>query len=578
MHCARAQRMTSRLRPSFSVAATLTALVAAASCVNGPFPTLPSDDGGDSSHEASDARATNDTRATNDATGHDAPRQAGPDVAQAMSGVSDAGQDSAPPDDLIDNRAPEQDGGSQADAAPEVAPPPSDFFVSPSGGAGVFTTITAAIAAANSSAAATRTIHVAAGTYSAQSGETFPLVFRGVALSGAGPTATIIQGAGIVPAMLAAKVDVDDRLTSGLVTSSLLIGDEVGTTTIEHLTVEPSPPGALVGSQGITCNRGVTRSAGPAATLNTIVDDVVVASFEVAVRVTASSLNGATSGCSLSLTRSTLESGSLGVAADGLMNADGTPQQRVAVHVGDGTSAGADTIHDFSIAVNAPDAFGGADVSIRDGVADASITFAQLSSSDQGVIAIASMEDAGAGLDVEHSDISGIDNVGILLQGPVQVSALSDNSIHAVSTMPVEDWVAYGLAVVATTSSPVVHGVRRNNFFANDVAVGILSATTPLADTLDFGTAQDSGLNVFRCNRSPVSRSDGAGQALMYGYGADIIVDVPLGPPTLAIPFEGTVWDQVPPTTTDIITLGPTVDATKATAASAPACPAGRSP
>jgi hypothetical protein len=559
-------------RPSFFVATTLTAFVAVAGCVNGPVPTFPpADDGGDASHEAAADHATPD------AADHDAPPDAGPDGAQAESSVSDASQDLAPPDDLMDGHGSADDGGSRVDATPEVAPPPSDFFVSLSGGAGVFKTITAALVAANASTAATRTIHVAAGTYSAQSGETFPLVVRGVALSGAGPAATILEGAGVVPAMLAAKVDVDDRLTSGLVTSSLLVGDDIGTTTIEHLTVEPAPPGAVAGSQGITCDRGVTRGAGPAATLNTSVDDVAVASFDVAVRVTASSVNGATSGCALGLTRSTLESGSLGVAADGLMNTDGTPEQRVAVHVGNGTAAGADTIHDFFIPANTRDAFGGVGVSVRDGVADGSITFAQVSSADDGITFVVSTEDVGAVVDVEHSEISTIDNVGILVSGPIEVSALSDNSIHGVTTMPDEDWVAYGLAVAAPTAFPVVHGVRRNNFFGNDVAVGILSTTVPLGDTLDFGTAPDSGSNVFRCNRSPVSRSDGAGQSFMYGFGAAIIVDVPLGPTSLAIPFEGNVWDEVPPTT-DIITLGPSVDAANATAASTPACPAGRSP
>src|SRR5262249_51237019 len=86
--------------------------------------------------------------------------------------------------------------------APPVPETRSDFYVdanasaTPTGSQGCpYKTISDALAVAGSSQSATRTIHLAAGTYSTN--EIFPIVVRnGISLVGAGAASTTIQGEG----------------------------------------------------------------------------------------------------------------------------------------------------------------------------------------------------------------------------------------------------------------------------------------------------------------------------------------------------------------------------------------------
>jgi hypothetical protein len=95
------------------------------------------------------------------------------------------------------------EGGGDADAEASVCSPlPSGattIYVdahAPAGGTGIAScplrTITSALAVASPGA----TIQVAAGTYDAALGESFPLVVRGVSIVGAGSATTTISGRG----------------------------------------------------------------------------------------------------------------------------------------------------------------------------------------------------------------------------------------------------------------------------------------------------------------------------------------------------------------------------------------------
>src|SRR5262249_30888198 len=109
---------------------------------------------------------------------------------------------------------------------------------------------TAAIAAANASTAATRTIHVAAGTYNPALGERFPLQLRKISLVGAGATKTIIQGIGAF----------DHTALGGQFTQSIEVtgrlGDEAVGVDVSDLQVRAPADAVTNGSYGIFCDQG----------------------------------------------------------------------------------------------------------------------------------------------------------------------------------------------------------------------------------------------------------------------------------------------------------------------------------
>src|SRR5262249_19880671 len=138
------------------------------------------------------------------------------------------------------------------------------FYVTSAGGACTFTTITAAIAAAVQSSAATRTIHVAPGTYG--TGETFPLDLRGgISLVGDGahPTDTIIVGAAGLPHGVAGgSVGINPIVT-------LAVGDVARESRVENVRILSG--GDAHDAVGILCDRGTGGTASPP---NLIVDNV----------------------------------------------------------------------------------------------------------------------------------------------------------------------------------------------------------------------------------------------------------------------------------------------------------------
>jgi Protein of unknown function (DUF1565) len=507
------------------------------------------------------------------------------DVADAD--VADADVADAHVADVSVPRDNSEDADASADREPEEgAGPPSDFYVDPNApdDGAMFRTITAALVAANSSSATNRTIHVAAGTYSVGSGESFPIVVRGVSLMGSGAS-TLIVGIGAFNGVQAPSILGDNGLpiSPSPVTASLVLGDKAGTTRVAHLRVE-SPSAAAPGSEGMICERGSTAAAGVTIP-NTWIDDVTVDGFELALRLTYS-LAPDPQGCSAAVTSSTFTNGSFGIFADGWARPDGTVLQRVSAQIGDGTPTGGNVFRGFAIPAG-PAQFLGAGMMTRDAVTGLIVRSNHFSKSDIGIYAAQTSGSPGDRFDVEQNDFSLLTNVGIILQGPVTVDPLAGNTIHDITTAGTPQcYPGIGLIVQASgpTGFPTVRA-RGNSMFGNDCGVQIRTYTSYALDTLpDFGTAMDPGGNTFRCNSwapAPTCCTRCVGGCTGCVGGGDVLVDTPGKTPPL--PFEGNVWDHAPPLVSPqgddvVLYSGPSVDFAKASAASTPACPAAHTP
>jgi hypothetical protein len=439
----------------------------------------------------------------------------------------------------------------------------ADFYVGlpPPDGGLTYATIGDALSAANASLAAIRTIHLAAGTYSVN--ETFPLVLRGVSLVGAGPS-TIVTGVGslgISPPPLPSPV------ASHSVTAAIVVGDATERSTIAHLSLR-APEQSLTGSEGIVCDRSDTASAGPTVP-NTLIDDVTIDGFEIALNVTASQVATGESGCAVRITNSVLENGAFGVVAAGSYSSF----QLVSVAIGDGTADAGNVLQNFH---DAPGSIGaGAGFTALDWVTGVNVTGNTFSESDQGIWVIQSaVSSPSSGMTIARNDIGSMDNSGIELWGPILVDAFVGNTVHdSPSPGGSSSFLGAGLVLQSngTAMLPSVQLAQHNSFVGSDVGVFVRSNESNIANVkVNFGTSQDPGGNVFRCNYSEVTRTD--------GNGGDVLVHLP-GATNVVLPFEGNTWDHAPPSGNDfVIQGGVVVDTADASAADSPACPDGSIP
>jgi hypothetical protein len=528
---------------------------------------------------------------------------------------------------LDSDAASDSDAGADADSAnaPDVADAPgdvsegcapamtaTDFYVDPSGGACTFRTITLALEAVRASTVTNgKTIHVAPGMYSAATGETFPLDLRGgIALIGAGSTgstATILHGAGLVPAQTPPQNAHTTLSKVQTVSAVLLVGDTMATSGISGLALQP-PPGAADGLEAIVCSRG---NAGPLAhPPNTIIDGVTIEGFEIGIRVTWSS--APLSGCNALVLASTVRDGLYGVVADGdgELDANQVPTQFVSVTLGNGSAAAKNSFLNLSIRdASHPNYFNGAGFTTCDAVNNVVVRgnrFAQEAggAGDQGILAVQHPPYySGPAFDIEANEFGPLGNVGLGLWGNVTVDRLVGNSFHDISTPSVANWLGVGLGVSTQFVSPpamaALKYVRGNTFFSNDAGVYIDAVGTSFDTSLgyDFGTASDPGNNTFRCNTVGSVGPDGPGGDFLLGWFQQQV-------PALNIPAEGNTWDHSPPTTwvsaigpgaynppigMDLYLTGTTVDPTgmsplmsagvdaaNATASATPPCPPGR--
>jgi hypothetical protein len=491
--------------------------------------------------------------------------------------------------DLARDRAADTDAGTDAatlDAAGvDVGPTDqSDFYVDPSAPPGTaFTTITAALAAASASSHALKTVHVAAGTYSARTGEVFPLVVRGVILMGAESGRTIIQGGavtGIARAPVASESDV---------VATLVVGDSVAFTALARLSIVPATGPKAPGTEGIVCDRGNAIAAG-FPDPNTNLTDVTVDGFDVGLRV-MDSVEPTPSGCAIFVAASTFRNGGFGVYAEGSIDASKGPRY-VTVQLGNDVPANGNTFENFQVTDAARGTgiwMNGSGFQARDAVHGIVVENNKFSASDQGILLwqTSALHDQ-TGASIEDNDFGTMRNAGIQLWGQPVVAQLLTNAFHDIST-PDDDkamtFAGVGLVMdgLDTGSLPVVRYARHNTFFGNDVGLNLRTTgnvPTDDAHTSDFGTPHDEGGNVFRCNGVGARH---LGRTTSPSGGGDVVVSFAwLSLRTIA--FEGNFWDHAPvptyepasaPAGIDTAVLGATLDLESATVSTSPPCPSG---
>jgi hypothetical protein len=117
-------------------------------------------------------------------------------------------------------------------------------------------------------------------------------------------------------------------------------------------------------------------------------------------------------------------------------------------------------------------------------------------------------------------------------RGPF-LDEFSDNRIVGVSPGPALPGFGAGTGVSFYLTN--VGKVRRNQFIGNDFGLQLLLNETEVGAPADFGTIDDPGGNVFRCNSSqPYS-------------GGDFYLDEASTTLLATIHAAGNAWDHVPP-------------------------------
>ncbi|HEX6839776.1 MAG TPA: DUF1565 domain-containing protein, partial [Polyangia bacterium] len=224
----------------------------------------------------------------------------------------------------------------------------SDFYVDATSFAAAtgtatcpFTTISAALTAANASTAANKTIHVAAGTYDAALGETFPLTVRqGISLVGAGAATTTIKGTGLLNHGTAGGTINDTTLNV-----TILTGDQTGTSTISGFTITSTLTTPTASYLGVFCDQGNaanTQTAPPPSPLptpTTVLSGVTIGpNYDYGLIVATTTTPASLLGCNIKIVASTITGNNNGMWALGCGR--GVGKISVAALIGDGTAAG----------------------------------------------------------------------------------------------------------------------------------------------------------------------------------------------------------------------------------------------
>jgi hypothetical protein len=396
-----------------------------------------------------------------------------------------------------------------------------------------FYTITAALAWVRAHPTVT-TVRVAAGTYA---DETFPLDVRGLALIGAGSSKTIIRGQGTFN-----RSALQGQLAFTDMRATVVAGHPSLATRIEGLALER--PTALVAmdekDSGLLCDQGNIKERTPAVVppANTIVRDLVVGKgFARSVVVSNSTATAAASGCNLKISASELRGGpGHGIAAWGAQRAGTTAAQGdrgVAVEIGGPDPADAVVIRDYrSGTFFATGVFVGSIGHVR----------ASRLTVDASDVGMAVEQEATNGAhpvaEIRRLAVTNGNNMGLWLNCDARLSVLEDSDISGVNRARVPGSTrGFGLtltfsdATYCAGGSPAVLRARRNRIFGNDYGVVMTNiANSILSVAMDFGTAQDPGENVIRCNSQPTSK------------GHDLHIDKPR---SALLSFYGNEWDHV---------------------------------
>src|SRR6266511_1270525 len=424
-----------------------------------------------------------------------------------------------------------------------------------------FRTITAALRAAGA-----KRIHVANGTYNSDLGEVFPLVVRGASLLGGDTAKTIIEGLGYF----------DPALTGGIakgpVDTALVVGDARATTLLSDLTIRV-PGRRTIDNVGLVCNRGTATPSRDAASLpNTIVTRVVVDGFE-------NGFDGLSSpppyaGCNLKMTSSIVRSGVDGIYVPACDHPNQAPRS---LDIGDETAMLGNVFELFEPWPGGP---GGAGLDVGDCTTHVTVRHNTFRNSYAG-ISIVQYDPPANSFVVTDNKFQDLTGMGIGIFGAsALVQDLSGNSFTNILAAQLRHFQGVALIIDAAgdTTAPRIVKARSNTFVGNEVGIDFRGGppfrlASPVSD---FGTRDDPGRNVFRCNSSSVSTLPGADLRVFTG-----------GDGTVSLPFWGNTWDHAPPTSAiaesngiDILMLStqpPVVDANGASTSS-DACPSGHAP
>jgi hypothetical protein len=410
-----------------------------------------------------------------------------------------------------------------------------DYYVDPlaePGGDGTrpkpFKTITAAIAAHASVSRAERA-WLSAGTYDEALGEKFPLVLRGLSLDGAGQDKTIVVGTGEL------NHGAEGGPANGIYQASLVVGDATRPTRLSHLAVRTRGGLPIEGTYGIFCDRGNATGAVVSPAGETVLDEIT-AGPGYHMTVFAGASTQPRSGCNLRIIGSTLTGGWLGLHGDGC-GPNGSPGPPVVVQMGeDGKPESGNLLSFF---------YGFADqgwgVLLQDCILSGAFHYNTITDSHHGI----SVDDrVSPALPkhpyvFKHNRLERIVTGGVATNGPsVFIEELSDNAFVNISRA-VQPGNTGPPAVAVWSGLLFVGKMRRNTFIGNDSGIWFWdnAGTGPVAD---LGTADDPGLNEFRCNSG------------VTGPGADIWImgdskDTEAGWDG-TVPLAGNSWDHVPPT------------------------------
>jgi hypothetical protein len=139
---------------------------------------------------------------------------------------------------------------------------------------------------------------------------------------------------------------------------------------------------------------------------------------------------------------------------------------------------------------------------------------------------------------IKHNSFERLRAGGVVAVGnTIEIDELSDNRFVGITRAVGKD---PGPRAIALSMNLLRLGkVRRNHFIGNDFGV-LLAVPIAPGQAADFGTAEDPGGNVFRCNSSPTES------------GADLgFLGVPPSPDPNwggTIHLAGNAWDHAPPT------------------------------
>jgi len=471
----------------------------------------------------------------------------------------------------------ERSTAAPAVAAQVAARARSEFFVDASArnvatgdASAPYTSITAALAAANRSTAASKTIHVAAGTYDSAR-ETFPLELRdGISLQGEGAKATSIVGVGRIEHVEGGTVARKPLLVT------ILVGGPLASQSIRGITIRPGPGSAEGHPWGIFCDRGNAFKyppppvESPTPAPNLVLDQLDITEFDHSI-VIGTSDRPAPSGCNARITRSLIagKNSGLFVVGSGHEGSSNTPNRASAV-------IGGDSPEDGNLFIGSRDLDGTGSSSIHkaravqifDNSTPVVIRHNTFSDDDVGVSISNHTHDAF--LVVDDNSFTRISMTAVKLLGNPNLRSLSNNVFSGVNALPDDKMTTCGASLTRATAvciqgfgenviGPQIGRARGNMFVGNDIGVYVTGTgfSDRVARQFDFGTEADPGNNTFVCNSAVGALS---------GY--DVWLDTGTSSGTVA--FAGNGWDYPgqlrvsarAPNGTDIVVRprGPKVD------------------